>query len=169
MNYSEDAILLLHHIDRGGLAPNSIGPTMDRFEWERDRAKAAHREIANLVGFLGSLNAAGRAVIKENPLGGEGGDGDNVTPLASRQTKRQIVSLLKEGKYALPFDQGRFAVFSVMGTNDWEDYASLVLQMIQVDTLLNIEEKLDSLLTVLDRDVADPAAGGSIDQPGLQG
>jgi hypothetical protein len=69
--------------------------------------------------------------------------------LASMSTRRSIVRMLKQGKYAKPFDDGRFATFSLVGTNDWEDYASLVLQMIEVDTMLNIEEKLDLLLEKL--------------------
>ena len=70
--------------------------------------------------------------------------------LATPAKKREILAMLKQGKYAKPFERGRFAAFSLIGTEDWQDYASLVLQMIQVDTLLNIEERLDRLVDVVE-------------------
>lgn len=69
------------------------------------------------------------------------------TPISSPAQRRAILHMLKQGKYAKPFERGRFAFFSIMGTEDWDDYASLVVRMVQTDTLLDIHQLLGSMQT----------------------
>jgi len=52
----------------------------------------------------------------------------------------------KNEKYARPFDRGKVASYSRMGTDNWAEYGEVVLQMATLDTLLSIEEKLSELL-----------------------
>ena len=61
--------------------------------------------------------------------------------------RRQILNAIATGneKYARPFDRGKVAIASFIGTESWADYGNVVLQMAILDTLLAIEEKLASL------------------------
>lgn len=63
--------------------------------------------------------------------------------LASFQRRRDILENLKQtgGKYAKPFEKGELASLSFFG-GDWNDYAQIVMNMVMVDTLLNIEREL---------------------------
>ena len=67
-------------------------------------------------------------------------------------TRARILEMFKRSnrKYALPFEQNRLAVASIMG-GDWEEYGQIVLQMAILDTLLSIEEKLSRLGAPADR------------------
>jgi hypothetical protein len=62
------------------------------------------------------------------------------------EVRARVLEMFKRGnrKYALPFEQDRLAVMSVMGGN-WEEYGQVVLQMAILDTLLSIEERLAAL------------------------
>jgi hypothetical protein len=62
---------------------------------------------------------------------------------SSPEARARILEMFKRGnrKYALPFEQDRLAMASVMGGN-WEEHGQIVLQMAIPDTLLSIEEKL---------------------------
>lgn len=66
-------------------------------------------------------------------------------PISSPEQRRAILHMLKQGKYAKPFDKGRFSFFSIMGTEDWDDYASLVVRMVQTDTLLDIHRLMETM------------------------
>jgi hypothetical protein len=63
---------------------------------------------------------------------------------AARRRILEAIAAVNE-KYARPFDRGRVASFSLLGTESWSEYGAVVLQMATLDTLLCIEEKLDGL------------------------
>ncbi len=66
---------------------------------------------------------------------------------SSLETRRGILEAIarRNDKYARPFDGGRMAFISLIGTESWSDYGAVVLQMAILDTLLSIEEKLGVL------------------------
>ncbi|UIJ35309.1 hypothetical protein [Allobranchiibius sp. GilTou73] len=66
--------------------------------------------------------------------------------LASAEERAAILDSLKNtsGKYKKPFDKGKLAGTSFMGGN-WEEYAAIIMQMLTVDTLLDISEQLERL------------------------
>ena len=66
---------------------------------------------------------------------------------SSLETRRGILEAIarRNDKYARPFDGGRMAFISLIGTESWSDYGAVVLQMAILDTLLSIEEKLGAL------------------------
>ncbi len=76
---------------------------------------------------------------------------------SSAETRRNILNAIAKGneKYARPFDRGKIALASFVGTESWSDYGNVVLQMAILDTLLAIEEKLGNLLPIPD----DAASG----------
>lgn len=67
---------------------------------------------------------------------------------SSAVTRRNILNQIAKGneKYARPFDRGKVAQVSFVGTESWSDYGNVVLQMAILDTLLSIEQKLGTLL-----------------------
>lgn len=67
---------------------------------------------------------------------------------SSAATRSNILNEIAKGneKYARPFDRGKVALASFIGTESWSDYGNVVLQMAILDTLLSIERKLDQLL-----------------------
>jgi hypothetical protein len=48
-------------------------------------------------------------------------------------------------KYKRAISGGEFAAFSIIGTNDWEDYASLSIDALQLLTLAQINENLEGI------------------------
>jgi hypothetical protein len=62
--------------------------------------------------------------------------------------RRQILEAIaaRNTKYAKPFDKGKMASFSLIGTESWSEYGAVVLQMAILDTLLSIEAKLGKLV-----------------------
>ena len=48
-------------------------------------------------------------------------------------------------KYRRAIRGGDFASFSIIGTDDWEDYASLSLQALTLLTLTNIDKNLEEI------------------------
>jgi hypothetical protein len=72
----------------------------------------------------------------------------------SQENRRIIENLLTEltqnKKYRKAIKGGEFAAFSLIGTKDWEDYASLSLQSLQMLTLLNIDENLEKIRKLLE-------------------
>jgi len=63
------------------------------------------------------------------------------------EARREILEAIarSNSKYAKPFDKGKVATVSLIGTESWSDYGAVVLQMAILDTLLSIEEKLEKL------------------------
>lgn len=65
------------------------------------------------------------------------------------ESKRKALDwLVNSGKkYKKPFQDGEFAVLSILGSESWTDYAQVILQIMIADSLLAIEQKLDQLLS----------------------
>jgi hypothetical protein len=61
-----------------------------------------------------------------------------------------INNLTYAKKYRKAIKGGQFATFTLMGTNDWEDYASLTLQSLQLLTLANIDDNLEKIRILLE-------------------
>lgn len=70
--------------------------------------------------------------------------------------RRQILEAIAatNDKYAKPFDKGKMAFVSLIGTESWSDYGAVVLQMAILDTLLSVEEKLGALVEAVERNPA---------------
>jgi hypothetical protein len=80
------------------------------------------------------------------------------------EIRERILIMFKKAnsKYRKPFDKDRLAAVSVFGGN-WEEYGQIILQMAILDTLLSIEEKLDTITSRADRLAAhrdQPEDGG---------
>ncbi|TDP85637.1 hypothetical protein C7957_1406 [Halanaerobium saccharolyticum] len=65
----------------------------------------------------------------------------------SKLNKRKILfNMLRKGnKYSKAFEKGEVSSFNILG-GDWNTYAQNVLNMVMVDTMLNLEEKLDKII-----------------------
>jgi cell division protein FtsB len=57
----------------------------------------------------------------------------------------------REKKYARAFSRGDLAVLSVFGTESWTDYAQVVLQIMMVDSMAALEQKIDKLTAQLSK------------------
>jgi hypothetical protein len=147
MPYSEDAIEVGVLIYSGELAWKDIRTTASLLGWDARRALMAHDEITPLVDeSTGHLNSDGLKLCRGRLESTDSPGETSALGLASMEVRRSILAMLKQGKFAKPFEEGRFAYISLIGTSDWEDYANVVLHMVQADTLLNIEEQLAELL-----------------------
>lgn len=78
-------------------------------------------------------------------------------PIANRtasQNLEVVESLLSHlagtKKYKRAISGGEFAAFSIIGTNDWEDYASLSIDALQLLTLAQINENLEAIRATLE-------------------
>ena len=74
-----------------------------------------------------------------------------------RERNLRMTELLRSvaPKYYDSLNGLRWATFSVVGTSDWEDYASLSIRAMQLETLTDLErrvENLEGLLTEI-RDI----------------
>jgi hypothetical protein len=58
------------------------------------------------------------------------------------------------GKYDDALNGRRFASFSLIGTEDWEDYASLSIRGMLLESATDIEERLERIEGLL-RDIRD--------------
>ena len=56
-----------------------------------------------------------------------------------------ISNLAGTKKYKRAISDGEFATFSIIGTRDWEDYASLSIDALQLLTLAQINENLEAI------------------------
>ena len=56
-----------------------------------------------------------------------------------------ISNLAGAKKYKRAISDGEFATFSIIGTRDWEDYASLSIDALQLLTLAQINENLEAI------------------------
>jgi hypothetical protein len=56
-----------------------------------------------------------------------------------------IFNLSSVKKYRRAISDGEFAAFSIIGTADWEDYASLSIDALQLLTLAQINENLEAI------------------------
>jgi hypothetical protein len=63
--------------------------------------------------------------------------------------EKLVSELASTKKYAKAIKQGSFATFSLIGTNDWEDYASLSISALNAISLANISRNLEEVITLL--------------------
>jgi hypothetical protein len=116
-------------------------------------ALTPNQEARDAVAFgvpRSSLSMAAQLIYDQLVAGG-----DRTWPLgyeppvrfaSAPEKRREILEAIARTseKYARPFDKGRVASVSMIGTDSWSDYGAVVLQMAILDTLLSIEEKLAS-------------------------
>jgi hypothetical protein len=70
----------------------------------------------------------------------------------NREIAESLVDELAAGrKYAKALKKGNFAAFSIIGTNDWEDYASLSISALQLLAVTRIDENLEKLINLLEK------------------
>ena len=74
---------------------------------------------------------------------------------SAAENRKVIETLINElssaKKYRKAIKGGQFALFTIMGTSDWEDYASLSLQSLQLLTLANIDDNLEKIRILLEK------------------
>lgn len=63
--------------------------------------------------------------------------------------EKLVSELASTKKYAKAIRQGSFATFSLIGTNDWEDYASLSISALNAISLANIARNLEEVVALL--------------------
>jgi hypothetical protein len=63
--------------------------------------------------------------------------------------EKLVSELASTKKYAKAIRQGSFATFSLIGTNDWEDYASLSISALNAISLANISRNLEEVVALL--------------------
>jgi uncharacterized Zn finger protein (UPF0148 family) len=69
----------------------------------------------------------------------------------NREIIEQLINeLAKSRKYAKAIKEGDFTTFSFVGTNDWEDYASLSLQALNLLAIARIDENLEKIRILLE-------------------
>lgn len=62
-----------------------------------------------------------------------------------------IVQMATNGKYKKALQEGKFASFSLTGTNDWEDYASSVFRIIMLKELMRISKSVEKLANEVEK------------------
>ena len=62
-----------------------------------------------------------------------------------------ISDLTRIEKYRRAINEGEFAKVSLIGTGDWEDYASLSLRAVNTLTLSKIDEKMEKMCSLLEK------------------
>jgi hypothetical protein len=72
---------------------------------------------------------------------------EEVNMAISNQAKQTLIDNItaSDPKYSKPFREGMLALFNVFGGN-WNEYATVVLDVAIADTLLSIDRKLDLLI-----------------------
>lgn len=170
-----DVAALLHLVRQGLWWADTAEMAVEQWGWDVARARAAKQALNHHIKPLsGEVEPSGELLLQQHPwetieaavLDQAPETEDPVAPqdplpndpvhptdeISDFASRRQILrELVTRGeKYSRPFTRGKFATFSLIGTEDWQDYAALVLQVVQIDTLLNIEQKLDSLLAAVD-------------------
>jgi hypothetical protein len=69
----------------------------------------------------------------------------------NREIVEQLINeLAKNRKYAKSIKEGDFTTFSFVGTSDWEDYASLSLQALNLLAIARIDENLEKIRILLE-------------------
>lgn len=77
-------------------------------------------------------------------------------PKWRRARNRRMIEELRQtaGKYDDALTGRRFALLSLIGTEDWEDYASLAIRGMLLESTTDVEERLESIEGLL-RDIRD--------------
>lgn len=78
----------------------------------------------------------------------------SISGRSAKQNLELVESLLSNlaetKKYKRAITGGEFALFSFIGTNDWEDYASLSIDALQLLTLAQINNNLEEIRRILE-------------------
>lgn len=167
-NRDQDTAAMLHLWQRGVTEPSKHA--VREWKWDRARAQQAESAAMRHIRVRGGIKPSGEDLLVRYPqlealtysrrrdveqeLSDE-------RPLGLDTRRRAVRALLQQEKYRRPFVEEEYAAFSIVGTEDWQDYASLVVQIVQAETLLNIESKLDTLLEMWSR--AAPIEGSEVD------
>jgi len=86
----------------------------------------------------------------------------NRTASQNLQVVESLLSQLAQTKkYKRAISGGEFAAFSILGTNDWEDYASLAIDALQLLTLAQINENLEAITQKLGAGKASASSNSS--------
>jgi hypothetical protein len=87
-----------------------------------------------------------------DPVGGESEAQGPASPLSTnRAARRQTVeSLVAIGKYRKPLREGSLGAVNVLGGN-WNEYAAVALSAMVLETMLDVDERLERLTDVLER------------------
>ena len=76
---------------------------------------------------------------------------ENRTSVENRKVIESLINdLMPTKKYRKAVKDGKFSMFSIVGTDDWEDYASFSMQSLQLLTLANIDENLEKIRKILE-------------------
>lgn len=62
-----------------------------------------------------------------------------------------LANLATGKKYKKAISSGEFALFTLIGTTDWEDYASLSIDALQLLTLAQINSNLEEIRKILEK------------------
>ena len=62
-----------------------------------------------------------------------------------------ISQMAEGGKYKKALIEGKFANFSITGTNDWEDYASSVFRILMLKELMRVSKTVEGLRQELEK------------------
>jgi hypothetical protein len=146
-------------ITRGGMGGLKV---QERFPLTEDGWRSAWHSLARSDPAAAGKVAARLAARAAEDAASRGGTAVLAPPPpprfpSSAGTRRQILEAIARDneKYARPFDRGKMALASLVGTDSWADYGNVVLQMAILDTLLSIEEKLGALLEIPQDDQPD--------------
>lgn len=83
-----------------------------------------------------------------------------------RARNRRMTEALKNagGKWANAMEGSRFNAFSIMGTGDWEDYASASMTAMSLEALTDLGERVEAMEGLL-KDIRDLLAGQGARNP----
>ena len=74
----------------------------------------------------------------------------------NREIAEELVNDLTQGslraKYSKSIKNGEFSDWSFIGTNDWQDYADLSIQALHLLAITRIDENLEKIVALLERD-----------------
>lgn len=117
---------------RFGSCPSCGEPDGDETTQRFERQRALEEERARAAAEL--KQAADEAAAVENLR-------------RVRDRNRAILGAIVEAqpKYAKPLAGEGFATFSLVGTRDWEDYASLAVRLMQLESLSALDERMERL------------------------
>lgn len=79
-----------------------------------------------------------------------------------------IDALAEQKKYRMPLQGERFAVFSLWGTEDWEDMASLAFRAMILESIVDLDQRVEGMASSLERieghlrSIAEAVAPGGV-------
>lgn len=119
----------------------------------------SRQEVERLLASRASI--FGFTVVPEKFVGMSAASGSGGSSQWRRARNRRMISELVNlgGKYQGAILGDRWASFSIIGTSDWEDYASLSIAAMQLETSTDLDERLERIEGLLNR-IATQLEGG---------